>query len=172
MVHEEHTTWDDQPRPHAEGHALAVPSHGRGGFNVEKLNQSIGLAPGTLRPVLARCGHLQRWILQRLLADVGASSCPTWITIHELAAEHAGEPPSREQFEAIRRACMRLVCSGLIETGQRWVERQQGLPPPSGLRRETKTQRRHLCVRLRSCVFQQRPLPCERAHALLDGRNA
>lgn len=135
------------------------PDRERAGYNrpsaeantrleLEKLARLVGTTPHALGRLLTRCGPLQRWVLERLMTDGDPGPRPPWITITELAAKHVGGRPSRRQVQALRNACARLARVGLVETSQRWVERQEERRDPISLRRETTTRRRHLCIRM------------------------
>ncbi len=119
-------------------------------LDVEKLARHVGLDPDSVRRRLARAGRLQLWVLERLLKDAEACPCPPWTTITELAAQHSAGTPSRQQVESLRRACTRLARAGLVETSQRWTEREEERMGLLWLRRGTTTRRRHLCIRLAS----------------------
>ncbi|MDQ4130487.1 MAG: hypothetical protein M3133_05785 [Actinomycetota bacterium] len=111
--------------------------------------------------MVAQLGPRQRWVLEHLAA--AARDCPSrpWIPLSQLAAEHAGGPPSRREVDALRHACLRLARAGLIETSYCWLEAQQERMAPQWLRRETITRRRHLCVRLALDLDPSQQARCE-----------
>ncbi len=122
--------------------------HGEQRLDVDKLAVRSGTDPDAMRRLLARCGPVQRWVLERLMNEAEADTRPQWIAVTELAAQYAGDPPNRRQVQSMRNACARLARAGLIETSQQWVERREERQSLTWLRRETTTRRRHLCVRL------------------------
>ncbi|MDQ4144874.1 MAG: hypothetical protein M3198_14265 [Actinomycetota bacterium] len=123
--------------------SVAVDGHELGGL-AERVGVRIRVAP----ELLVRLGPIQRWLFERLLADTGRDQGRPWVPIAQLAAEYVGGRPTRRQVDSVRHACRRLARAGLVETSQRWMEREEerrGLP---WLRRETTVRRRHLCARI------------------------
>ncbi len=120
----------------ADGHKLGRRT-GRGGARIQ--------VPPDL---LARLGPIQRWLFERLMADSDLDQGRPWLPIAQLAAEYAGARPTRRQVDSLRHACRRLARLGLVETSQRWMEREEERHRLPWLRRETTVRRRHLCARI------------------------
>ncbi len=124
------------------------PSGAADGHELGRLAERVGARIQVAPDLLARLGPIQRWLFERLMADADLDPGRPWVPIAQLAAEYAGGRPTRRQVESMRHACRRLARVGLVETSQRWIEREEerhGLP---WLRRETTVRRRHLCARM------------------------
>ncbi len=150
-----HGANDHLPSPPPQPHG-GKPGHdsteGAGEVSLEA-EKSVLQGPAgtdTMGRLATRLGPLQRWILARLMHEHEAGQPPQWISVGELATEHVGGSPSRHHVQSIRNACVRLARIGLVETSQRWLEREKQQHALTDLRRQNTTRRRHLCIRLRS----------------------
>lgn len=123
--------------------AVAADQHEFGRL-AERVGARIQVAPDPL----ARLGRIQRWVFERLMADTDLGPVRPWVPVAQLAAEYAGARPTRRQVDSMRHACRRLARSGLVETSQRWMEREEERHALPWVRRETTVRRRHLCARI------------------------